>query len=109
MSSELATACNVFAERLVQLVDQDQVLREFLNALALKLVLATEKRESSSVNGQSHEQHTEMAPNVTEGEKMIECLPTLTLGRTAPVITEGLAENVRKRPRLLWALLCLFA
>jgi hypothetical protein len=104
MSSELATACHALTELFVQLIDEDEGLRESLNAVALKLLSATEKRESPNGNGQIHEQQTEMAPSVngtsTEVNEVIEHLPTLTLGRRAPVITERLAERVRNRVRL---------
>jgi hypothetical protein len=102
MSSKLATACHALTELFVQLIDEDEGLRESLNALALKLVLATKKRESPSVNGQIHKQ-TAPALNGAppEVKNVNECLPTLTLGRTPPVITEGLAERIRNRPRIV--------
>lgn len=105
MSSELATAFNALAERLALLAAQDQGFRDDLNALARKLVSATENRESPDANCQCGEQPTEIVPAVDEspvdGEQANKCLPMLTLGRTSSVITDKLPENVRNRPRTI--------
>src|SRR5271165_4641232 len=101
MPSELATALTALVERLAQLAADDQGLRDDLNALALRLVSATESRENPGVISKSEEQPAGTAPVFGEapcvGEKTTESLPILTLGSTRPFVMDGLAGSVRHR------------
>jgi len=101
MPSELATALTALVERLAQLAAHDQGLRDDLNALALRLVSATESRENPGVTSESEKQPAGTALVVDgaprDGDKASESLPILTLGSARPVTTDGLAERVRHR------------
>jgi hypothetical protein len=103
MSSELATAFHALTDRLVQLVDQDAVLRESLNNLALKLLLATEMRENPGVQREIEEKQTGTPPAADGSSPKIEeenkNLRALTLGSALPAITEIPGEKPRHRLR----------